>query len=317
MGFSFSTTAYRIFGKRVKRLLPRFWDLGLNLAKSGKGVSLEMYLSTSLLASLVVAAIAFVGVYVLWILFLPSQTVFIVFDPQAVSPFKLPIYLPDPVPIGLGFSLVASVLGGISTFVVYCTLPGIMSSARSDDIDASLPYVANYMSALASSGISIERIVRSLLESPLAPAITPEIRMIVRDIDLLGMDTLTALRDVAEKTPSRHFTNTLRGLAETVKSGGDISEYLRKTAQWLVRQRMIRFKERLETISLLSEFFVTLAIAAPLFVVLLIPLMNIVGGEIVLGPIPGHLIIPVTLFGFVPFVSFVLLGLVYLVLSGE
>lgn len=316
MRFSFSATAYRIFGKRVKRILTHFEDLKLNLARAEKGVSLEMYLSISLLASLVVASIAFVVVYALWILFMPNQIVFLVINPRGESPIRIPFYLPDPIPVGLGFSLIAAVLGAAVTFMMCYFIPSSTSQARSVSIDGSLPYVANYMSALASSGIAIERIIRSMLESPLAPAVTPEIRMIVRDIDLLGMDTLTALRDVAEKTPSKHFADFLRGLAETVKSGGDISDYLKKSGRWLIRQRMIKFREKLEKISLLSEFFVTLAIAAPLFVVLLIPLMSILG-EIPLGPIPSQMILPLTLFGFVPIASLAILVMAHRIMSGE
>lgn len=290
---SFSKIAQRYFGRFARRLMPRFQDLRLSLAKAGKLVSLEMYLSISLFSSLIVALASFVAMFVLWTVLLQTQFF-----------------------VGLAFSLLASAVGGVLTFVFFSIRPGFSAQARVDGIEASLPYTANYISVLSSSGIAIEKAIRSLLEFSLVPKIEPEVKMFMRNTDFLGMDTLIALRDVAEKTPSRSCADLFRGLAETIKSGGDASNYLRTYARWLMGQRIIKLKEKLENVSLLSEFFVTLAIAAPLFVMLLLPLMSILG-EISFGPVSSGLILPFTLFVFIPFVSFIILGMTYLIMSGE
>lgn len=276
-------TAYRAFGGRIGRIIPAFRDLQPNLFKAGIRISFEAYVSLILLLFIIGFIAGTVGMYL-------------------TSTYLLPTLLPSSITLTLGVGLIC----GLVAFVTTYSYPSIRASGRAGRIDTYLPYLANYMAVLSASGLTMEQILHSLIAAPIAPEVTEEMRTIVRDIDLLGLDTLKALEDASEKTPSKDFSELLRGISETVRSGGELTPYLKKRATWLISQRAIKLREKLETLSLVSEVFVTFAVAAPLIAVVLVTIMGMLGG-LALGPLAGPAVIYVVIYAGIPLVSLLIL----------
>ena len=99
----------------------------------------------------------------------------------------------------------------------------------------------------------------------------------VRDIDLLGADLLTALSRAIHRSPSRRFQEFLQGAKTTILSGGDLKLYFSsKAEQYMSENRRVQ-KEFLDSLGLMAESYVTVVIAGPLFMLVMLSIMLLVG----------------------------------------
>jgi flagellar protein FlaJ len=134
------------------------------------------------------------------------------------------------------------------------------------------------MAILASAGVSPERIFQSLsnLSAPLAASI--ESKDGVRDVNLFGLDIISALEKASERTPSGKFSEILEGFIATVHSGGNLAAYLREKSTQHMKLKRISLRKFSDTLSTLSEFYVALLITGPLLLVIMLAVMAMLGG---------------------------------------
>lgn len=98
---------------------------------------------------------------------------------------------------------------------------------QSKKIDRELPYYITIVSLLAASGFGPYTILQKIKEIDLLPAIRAESIKILKRIDLLGIDPLTALADVKNKPSSRALGEFLGGYVSAIQSGGNVINYLK------------------------------------------------------------------------------------------
>ena len=118
--------------------------------------------------------------------------------------------------------------------LLHAALLSISSKARK--IDANLPLTANFMAVLASAGMPPERIFRSLANVGDEFGVGEEVRRIIGDIELLGLDLNSALKNGSLRSASQKFGAMLDGVVTTSHMGGDLSAYLREEAEKLKKQ---------------------------------------------------------------------------------
>jgi len=207
------------------------------------------------------------------------------------------------------YSVFISVLISISTFLVFIFYPSQRAESRKKDIDSNLPFVLTHISAVAESGIPPYVIFRLISEFKEYGEASKEMDKIVRNIDNFGIDPLTSIKDVAEKTPSDSFKQVLLGFVTTTEAGGNIKTFLKSAGdQALFEWRMKRekFLKQLDTI---AEFYTGILIAAPLFIISLLSVMgmiepNIAGiGIFDLMKMSVYIIIPVVNIAFLLFLG--------------
>ena len=155
----------------------------------------------------------------------------------------------------------------------------------------------SFIAAMASADVNIDIIFKELSRQPIYGEIQKEAQWINRDIDLMGVDTLTALSDAAARTPSDKFQDFLQGVVTTARSGGKMKPFFIMKADQYMKERRIEEKKLIETLGVLAESFVTVVVAAPLFLIVMISLMATMGSggtdyilflyAIVFGMIPG------------------------------
>ena len=91
----------------------------------------------------------------------------------------------------------------------------------------------------------------------------------------------------------------------TATSGGQLKPYFLLKAEQFERENKLEMLQRTETMGLLAETFVTVVVAFPLFLVIIIAIFAIIGGggsfmlEILWGIVGG--MIPLSQFGFIFF----------------
>lgn len=204
---------------------------------------------------------------------------------------------------GLGGALVGllvAVVAGAPTFAIivlplilavsfgtltYAAAPLILANAgteRGKEIDENLPHALNYMLALASSGIPPRDIWAGLARQTVFGALAVEAQRILRDLDIFGVDLLTAMRNGQDRTPSKRFAEFLVGAVSAFQSGVELESYLRNKEQQYQRAAGEEQLKTIDTMALMAEAFLVVVVAAPLFLIILLTVMSINQGRSVL-----------------------------------
>lgn len=177
------------------------------------------------------------------------------------------------------FFLLIPIGVGLLIYYISLMIPGSRAKARGKKIDANLAYALNFISAMSSAGVTPTEIFKSLSKQDTYGEIKEESSWIYRDVAVLGIDILTAIRNNIERTPSKKFKEFLQGLVVTVTSGGSLKTYfMAKAEQYVVENRQTQ-KQLIESLGIMAESYVTTAVAGILLLLIVIPLMMIISGD--------------------------------------
>jgi len=177
------------------------------------------------------------------------------------------------------FLIFPAIIGAI-TYFVYLQLPSSRAKMRAKKIEVNLPYALNFISAMSSAGVTPTEIFKSLSKQDIYGEIKEEASWIYRDVVLLGTDILTAIKNNIERTPSQKFKEFLQGTVVTVTSGGSLKSYFMTKAEQYMQENRQAQKQLLESLGIMAESYVTAAVAGILLIMIVIPLMMIINGDI-------------------------------------
>jgi flagellar protein FlaJ len=183
--------------------------------------------------------------------------------------------------------------------------PASRAKTRGRNIDRRISPAMSFVSAMASADVNVDQIFKELGRQKIYGEVAEEAAWITRDTELLGVDILTAIRNGASRSPSKRWQDFLQGVVTTATSGGQLKPYFLLKAQQYEAENKLAQLQRVETMGLLAETFVTVVVAFPLFLVIIIAIFAIIGGGgtfmiDVLWAIVG-LMIPLSQFGFIFF----------------
>ena len=165
---------------------------------------------------------------------------------------------------------------GITVYISLMCYPSSRATRRSKNIDQNLPYALGFIAAMASAGVPPHEIFVSLSKQKAYGEIRNEAIRIAKDIKLLGLDMISALKRAAEKTPSARFRDFLQGAIITVATGGSLKSYFMEKADQYMRENRIEQKRFLDSLGVMAEAYVTVAVAGPLLIMVVIPLLIII-----------------------------------------
>jgi flagellar protein FlaJ len=280
----FQDLAWRMMGRKAKTKTAILQQLDDSLLKAHMKIRPEEYLAYVYMATLVAAIVGVVVGVVVGV---------IIFGVMGVS-LILRI-------------LVAGASIGLLPVMAYFLLlgtPGSKAKGRGRDIEKRIAAAMSFISAMASADVNIDVIFKELSRQKVYGEISQEAAWITRDTELLGSDILTAIRKAARRSPSSKFQDFLQGVITTSTSGGQLKPYFLLKADEYQKENKLELKSQMETLGMLAESFVTVVVAFPLFLVLIMAIMAIVGGSdpafmvmmlyvVVLG------MIPISQFGFI------------------
>ncbi|HZD44424.1 MAG TPA: type II secretion system F family protein, partial [Methanomicrobiales archaeon] len=236
----------------------------------------EAYLATAYISSIAVGllAAAVFGVFS-YILNLPEY-----FSYKGNVPEFLLVLNDYKLILGTAIITILSLLivGGI-TYLIFLLYPGIVAGERRRNIDSTLPYAINYVTAMSTAGITPAEIFRLLGESTIYGESAVEARYIAREIDIFGRDLIDAMRIVSTVTPSDRMKEFLQGAMAAISSGSNLTEYFRTKAHQYALENRQEQKTFLETLGLIAESYVTALVAGTLFLIILQSIMSILSGQ--------------------------------------
>jgi flagellar protein FlaJ len=108
--------------------------------------------------------------------------------------------------------------------------------------------------------------------------ISKEAKNIVRDVELFGVDIISAMEISSKRTPSDKFRDLLEGFIATIHSGGNLAKYLSERSGQFMRLKRIALRRLGDTLGVLAEFYVVLLVAGPLIMVVMLSVMAMLGG---------------------------------------
>lgn len=280
---SLQSLAYKLIGGKVSRVLPLFQDLDVYLQKADLKTNFRVYISLTVFFTILISLVTLVSI--------PCLLVFA---------FNIPVF--PAVLFGFGgslFTVAFSVLG----FYVY---PVYRADKLKRNLEDELAFTTGYMAILASAGVSPEKIFHSLSNIPIPLAISAEAKNIIRDVNLFGLDIISALERNSKRTPSEMFREMLEGFISTIHSGSSLAAYLRERSRQHMKLKRLSLRKFSDTLSILSEFYVALLVTGPLLLIIMLAVMAMMGGGN-LGPLSPDLLLNIITYIGIPIGSIMFL----------
>jgi flagellar protein FlaJ len=278
----FQELSWRVMGKRVKATYKEDQELEENLLKAHMKIRPEEFMAYIQMTALVLMIAGIVAGIVVAIVFT------LLLDMMLIG-----ILLAVAMPVGLPIMAMTVMKGS----------PGGKAKARGRDIDKRISSAMSFISAMASANVPVDMVFKELSRQPVYGEIQKEAEWITRDTELLGIDILTAIKHGALRSPSQKFQDFLQGVVTTSTSGGQLKPYFLLKATEYEKENKLALKSTMETLSMMGESYVTVVVAFPLFLVVILAIMAIIGGNaantlMILYLVVG-LMIPISQFGFI------------------
>lgn len=269
--------SFRLFGESASRskALPKLED---DLRKARLPVRADAYLATTWMQSVLTGlAVAFILAFLI---------------PLVIARFGLNPLVWVVVPL-------ISPMAGYTAYIALYATPASYAKKRAKDIDMKLPYATNYISAMASAGVIPADVFRSLANQEIYGEVAREAAMVYKDLQVHGKDIITALRRSIARCPSIKYQEMLQGAITTITSGGDLTGYFRQKAARYQWENRVEQKSFMETMGLMAETYVTAAVAGPLFLIVMVAIIVLMGsGEMSQLQMIIYLLLPVINLGF-------------------
>jgi archaeal flagellar protein FlaJ len=158
---------------------------------------------------------------------------------------------------GLGLYALFVPVASAVPFLLGITMPKISASSRAQALDNELPYLFAYITVLAGGGISpIVTLKRISKAAKIFPAAAKEAARILMDVEIFGLDAISALEREARLTPNKVFSDFIGGYVAVLKTGGDALSYLEAKLKEIFAYREGKVKSGSEFIATMSEAYI-------------------------------------------------------------
>ncbi|UCD14600.1 MAG: type II secretion system F family protein [Thermoplasmatales archaeon] len=190
------------------------------------------------------------------------------------------LYLLVPNDITALFILIITSLVPVAIGIVYVQLPASKAKSRGKNIDKHLPYVANFINTMSAAGTSPSEVFGTLAGIELYGEVQKEAKKITTEIELMGLDAITALKNAIVISPSKKFKEFVQGIIGVIQSGSELAPYFERCVDRYMYEDLEDRKKNLDSLAIMAESFVVTVIAFPLFLVIIISIMGLTSGGI-------------------------------------
>lgn len=286
---------YIVFKDLPAKILPKSKWVKAKLESAGIRISYVVYMSATLFWTITIPVLIYIFVpYCIdltsfsLILSTLMDTPSLVLDPQIMR-------------------LIVSLIGGVTTTIVFYTYPLYVSGKIKREIEKNLVYITNYMAIMESGGATSEEMFTSLAKVGKVFGMEQSGKSVIRSIDLLGQDIIAAIDDESKRTPSREYGSFLQGFISTVRKGGDLKAYLTSMSEKHIEDRKRLLTRLVTQMNFVAEVFIIALVAFPIVMLVLLTVMESLGGK-VLGDLTGIQLMNLMTYVILPFAA---IGLVF------
>lgn len=263
---NYGKMAHKRFGFLINNRLNAFEELHDPLRKGDIPLNLGAYVSAMMLTTVIVGALSLIISIIIVPLFLGG------FVSDIISPAKPLDFISN-----LLLIILIPLLTSVSTFMIFWTYPSFKAGERARKINLALTNAVNTMATIAGTGVPPAIIFWSLVEFRRYGEVSRESEKILNDIENFGLDLVQALQRAANRSPSPLFSELLWKMIATIRTGGNLKEYLYLEGNRLMEIERMKTEAAIETIGILAEAYVTALVVGPVFIIIMTTIMGIMG----------------------------------------
>lgn len=182
----------------------------------------------------------------------------------------------------------------------FLNYPKFIIRDKVKSIERSLPFSTIYLSTISSSGVPANKMFEIFSNFGKKDEVSEEAKRIVLDMKGFGLNVYEALDRSIERVPSIEFRDLLWSMSSIMKTGGDLSIFLRERSMNYLNNYRRKLNEFARNLAIFLEIYLTVLILGAIFFTILTSIMMGLGGGLGNAVIIQFLIV----FVFIPFVTF-------------
>jgi flagellar protein FlaJ len=276
-----------------------------DLVSARSGVTIEHYLFQTyvitILSGIFCAFAGFITADIIATLEVSNQ-IYDVFGVSRIFPQAVPVLL-----FKGGVTVAAFVAGSILGYKVMTGFPALLKKHRATRINLTLHSAVAYMYAMQRGGAELTAIFASLVDNAsIFGEVAVEFKQLIRDVDYFGYDLITALKHLGETTPSEKLRDFIQDLLSVIDSGAAMGEFFSGRVRTYQEEARFELKQFITTLEFVAETYVTLFVAGPLFLIIIMVVMGLIGGMgLTALSVVCYAIIPIGSILFIVFLSMI------------
>jgi flagellar protein FlaJ len=256
----------RMFGKQAASLSKKdlFLTLKRDLVKAHLEFIPENYISAILFTTFLVFVISFIAVIFLLFLNIGIDYPFITKVAEGLGARFLKVFW-----VFLVFP--------IATSIIMYFYPSMEKKYIENKINQELPFATIHMSAISGALVEPSKVFSIIISTKEYPYLERELTKLINEINVYGYDLVTALRNVSFNCPSARLAELLNGIGTTITSGGSLQDFFDKRSQSLLLEYRLERESYTKTAETFMDIYISLVIAAPMILMLLLIMMRVSG----------------------------------------
>jgi flagellar protein FlaJ len=277
VSLSLDRIAYALFGYWFRGQDERFFTFNRKLNQARIPISYDIYLSRATFYSLTVGAVGAALGILLGLLFgdyitaIESGISFPTTVGLFIEQYKRTL-------VSLSATIVLGSLGFISTFAGLYYYPSYVASERKREINALLPHAVTFMYAMSRGGVNIVEVIRALSEAEDSyGAVAVEMRAVINNVDFVKEDLRSAIIEESQETPSEDMQDLFEDILNVIDTGSDMEQFFLNKSEIYMDKARKQQENTLETLEILSEVYVTLFVASPIFILVILVVLSLLG----------------------------------------
>jgi len=224
----FEGWASRLFGNVATKFLANVFEFKGQLEKAGIKIYSETYISMMFFLAFLTLPVTIISLVLLYFTKL------------------IPLIFLVPLPIFI--------------MIVFMIMPSMKAGERATALEREMPFASAYITVMASGGISPYMSIKRLSKVDLLPSMRKEAREIMRDVEIFGIDPLSALQHASVTHPLDTYRDFMSGYASSVITGGDTGHFLENKTHDIFKTRALRMKAAAERLGMLLESFIIVVV---------------------------------------------------------
>jgi len=269
---SYVRFANQMFGNFSMSLLEKDWfrNLKRDLVKANMNFLAKSYLSV-IFFNTFLSIIVSIFVFIFFLFFnFGVMFPFISFsEANIISRIGITFWILIVIPLG--------------TFIFTYAYPSMEKKSMETKINQELPFATIHMASISESLVEPSNIFKIIISTGEYPNMEREFVKLLNEINVFGYDLVTALRNSAFNSPSRKLSELFDGLATTITSGGNLSDFFDKRAQTLLFDYKLDKEKQTKSAETFMDIYISVVIAAPMILMLLLIMMRVSGLGIALS----------------------------------
>ncbi len=269
----------------ISRSLPTLPGYREAYEQAGLPLIYESYISSSFLLSFIASIPAFVLSFLLETRILAS-----------------------PVLLSVIASFVLSFVVFAISLLVWLLYPLERRRVFKSKLERQLAYSFGILGALSAAGIGVERLFERLATTESNPVLAELARRFLRNVKVFGLDTESALREVASHSPSLQFSKMLESIAIAYRTSGSMHDLVAFESSRLFSEKKENLRKGVNDLAVMAELYITLVVVGPIIFIVMLTIFTI------LPMASSHLPAPTGLINLLVFLGIPAISVVFIII---